>query len=615
MKPTCRYTIEQFMNTVKVSGISFSPDNSMILLTSNQPGISNAFAAPVNGGQMRQLTFSLDEPIRAISYFPKDSRILYTKDTGGIENTHLCVLEENGDETVLTCGERVNTGFRRWSLDNNYFYCVTNERDRRYFDGYKINAETYERELIFQGGEGDSLIDIIIDDQLATVVKNTGTNDSDLYLYDLRTKTMRNITSHVGKIVHFPVYFDRQRLELYYTSQEGESWSLYRINVETEQAHCIEKREANLIHVFYSENMKHRALIIYENGRRRSEIYNCSTGERINLKPSSNGVISSVGFSKSEELMGFYINGDCTPNELYVCDLTTNEIRKLASGLNPEIDPVDLVESQEVTFSSFDGLKIPCLLWKPHEAGTEQKCPALVWVHGGPVGQIRKNYAGAVQYLVNHGYVVLGVNHRGSGGYGKEFMAAADRKQGREPLWDCVEAKRYLAGLDFVDEENIGIIGGSFGGYMVLAALAFHPEEFAAGVDIAGVSNMVRALKTLPKGTESQKLFYEKVGNPDADREMLEAISPIFHSHNICRPLMVLHGVKDPRVSKIESDDIVEAVQRNGGIVEYLILNDEAHGFRKRDNSTRSYRAILNFLNRHLKRESDQLNCAGSSRP
>jgi dipeptidyl aminopeptidase/acylaminoacyl peptidase len=145
---------------------------------------------------------------------------------------------------------------------------------------------------------------------------------------------------------------------------------------------------------------------------------------------------------------------------------------------------------------------------------------------------------------------------------------------------------------------------------MAMWYLAFHPEEFAVGVDIAGVSNLIRALKTLPKGTESQKLFYEKVGDPDVDVEMLEAISPIFHSQNIVKPLMVVHGVKDPRVSKIESDDIddiVEAVRRNGGIVEYLVFDDEAHGFRMRDNSNRAYHAILNFLNRYLKEENGSL--------
>jgi dipeptidyl aminopeptidase/acylaminoacyl peptidase len=193
------------------------------------------------------------------------------------------------------------------------------------------------------------------------------------------------------------------------------------------------------------------------------------------------------------------------------------------------------------------------------------------------------------------------VNHRGSSGFGKAFEAAADRKQGREPLWDCVEARRFLSTLDFVDDSKIAIMGGSFGAYMTLAALAFHPDEFAAGVAISGVSNWIRALKALPEGSPTRKFYYEKLGDPETDEELLRAISPLFHARNISKPLMVLQGAKDPRVLRAESDDIVAAVRTNGGVVEYLLFDDEAHGFRKRANAVRAYQAILNFLDRHLK--------------
>jgi dipeptidyl aminopeptidase/acylaminoacyl peptidase len=192
------------------------------------------------------------------------------------------------------------------------------------------------------------------------------------------------------------------------------------------------------------------------------------------------------------------------------------------------------------------------------------------------------------------------VNHRGSSGFGKAFEAAADRKQGREPLWDCVEARRFLATLDFVDESRIAIIGGSFGAYMTMAALAFHPDEFAAGVAIAGVSNWIRALRCLSPGSPSRQLYYEKVGDPEKDEEMLRAISPVFHAHKIGKPLMVLQGARDPRVLRVESDDIVAAVKSNGGTVEYLLFDDEAHGFRKTKNAIRAYEAVLDFLHRHL---------------
>ena len=207
-----------------------------------------------------------------------------------------------------------------------------------------------------------------------------------------------------------------------------------------------------------------------------------------------------------------------------------------------------------------------------------------------------------IQYLVNHGYVVLGVNNRGSSGYGKTFFTADDQKHGREPLWDCVEAKKYLASLGYVDTSKIGIAGGSYGGYMVLAALAFKPEEFVVGVDLFGVSNWVRTLESIPPYWESfRKALYKEIGDPKTDLENLKAISPLFHADKIVRPLIVLQGKNDPRVIKPESDEIVEAVKRKGGVVEYVVFDDEGHGFTKKANEIRGYKAILDFLDKYLK--------------
>jgi dipeptidyl aminopeptidase/acylaminoacyl peptidase len=212
-------------------------------------------------------------------------------------------------------------------------------------------------------------------------------------------------------------------------------------------------------------------------------------------------------------------------------------------------------------------------------------------------------YSPLIQYLVNHGYVVLGINNRGSSGYGKSFFTADDKKHGREPLWDCVEGKKYLQTLRFVDGNRVGILGGSYGGYMVLAALAFKPEVFAVGVDIFGVSNWLRTLKSIPPYWEAErKALYAEIGDPQEDEQMLREISPLFHADQIRKPLMVLQGANDPRVIKPESDEIVAAVQKNGVPVEYVLFPDEGHGFRKTKNEMEGARKILAFLDKYLKR-------------
>jgi dipeptidyl aminopeptidase/acylaminoacyl peptidase len=290
------------------------------------------------------------------------------------------------------------------------------------------------------------------------------------------------------------------------------------------------------------------------------------------------------------------------PNDLYVLEFGKAEPTRLTTSLSAKIDPADLVDSQVVRFKARDGMEIPNILWKPHQATAQNKAPALLLVHGGPGGQTTRAYNYAAQFLANNGYVILGINNRGSSGYGKTFFAADDGKHGREPLWDCVDGKKYLQTLDYVDPDRIGIMGGSYGGYMTLAALAFQPEEFKVGVDIFGVSNWVRTLESIPPYWESfREALYQEIGNPETQLDFLKETSPLFHADKINKPLIVLQGKNDPRVILPESDDIVAAVKKNNVPVEYVVFDDEGHGFTKKKNQIEGYGAVLKFLDTHLK--------------
>jgi dipeptidyl aminopeptidase/acylaminoacyl peptidase len=314
--------------------------------------------------------------------------------------------------------------------------------------------------------------------------------------------------------------------------------------------------------------------------------------------------ITSVVFSADEETMAFYVSSSRNPRDLYVYDIGSGAPRQLTRSLSPDIEPGDLVSAEVVRFASYDGVEIPGILYKPHQVGADHPGPALVWVHGGPGGQSRVGYSGLIQYLVNHGYVVYAINNRGSSGYGKTFYKMDDRRHGEADLGDCVASKQMLIDTGFVDAERIGIIGGSYGGYMVLAALAFEPEEFTVGVDIFGVANWVRTLESIPPWWESfREALYVEMGDPATDIERLNRISPLFHADNITRPLLVLQGANDPRVLQIESDEMVEAARNNGAVVDYVVFDDEGHGFRKKANQERGYSAILEFLDRYLRGE------------
>jgi dipeptidyl aminopeptidase/acylaminoacyl peptidase len=603
-KPVKEYTIEQFMNTVRIGGSSFSSDEKSILFHNNKTGIFNVYSVPVTGGAPAQLTTSTKESTFAVSYFPNDTRFLYTYDRGGNENNHLYLRELDGTERDLTPGDKVKANFLGWSHDRKSFFFATNERDPRFFDVYEMPIDSFKATLIYKDEIGLSVGAISDDKKYIAFEKSGGSPaDSDIYLYNTATKDSKNITAHSGDVANSAETFDGASKYLYYlTDANSEYRYVARYDLATGKSDVVEKAPWDVSYTYFSENGKYRVTAVNEDARTKIKIYDTASGKLVALPQLPNADITGVNISRSEKLMAFYLNGDRSPSNLYVYDFASKKATKLTDSLNPEINTADLVESQVIRYKSFDGVDIPSILYKPKQASAQHKVPALVLVHGGPGGQTRVGYSALTQYLVNHGYVVLGANNRGSSGYGKSFFAADDAKHGREPLWDIVESKKYLASLGYVDEKKIGIVGGSYGGYMVLAALAFKPEEFAVGVDLFGVSNWVRTLQSIPPYWESfRKSLYKELGDPSKDLENLRAISPLFHADKIVKPLIVLQGANDPRVIKPESDEIVDNIKKRNGIVEYVLFDNEGHGFTKKANEIRAYKSILDFLDRYLK--------------
>lgn len=603
MRTVKQYSSAQFMSTAKTSGMVFSPDEKRILFTSDASGILNAYEVCLSDRTQRQLTDSITDNVYAVSYFPNDARILIAKDRGNRENLVLCVREADGKETVLTRGDEVQAYFHRWSVDGHSFYASSNERDARFYDLYKINAHSFERELIYCATDKYHFSGISADERYVLFVKSARKGDSDIFLYDVASSEMKCLTAHEEDALNCLPVFTREQTAIYYiTDKDSDFRYVQRLDLASGEGRCIERANSDVIATYFSFDYRRRMTFCNDGAttRRVLKIHDEAGGAVFTLPGFAEQSITSAVISKSGRRLAFSVDGDRSPGNLYVYDLEQGSVTQLTESLNPEIDPEDLVESEIVGFRSFDGLEIPCLLWRPHGVNQNNKAPALIWVHGGPGGRMAKGYKGRIQYLVNHGYVVLGLNYRGSSGFGKEFFRADHRKHGREPLWDCVAAKEYLAKLDYVNSTSIGIIGASFGGYIALSALAFHPDQFAAGVNICGVSNLVAFAKNLPRYWDAKR-FYEKLGDPEAEPELLRSISPFFYADRISKPVLILQGATDPRCPREQSDEMVAAIRKNGGTVEYLVYGDEAHGFRKRKNAIHAYEAILDFFDRHLK--------------
>jgi len=600
------YTIEQFLKTVNFGGSSFSPDNSKILVSSDMTGVFNAYAIPVEGGEPQPLTESTTDTISAISYFPGDERFLYTADQGGNELNHIFVRQLDGSAKDLTPGENLKANFAGWSQDNGSFYVLSNERDQRYFDIYQYDAESLERQLVFQNDDGYDLGDISPDGQTIALNKTNTRDDSDIYLLDRASGEVTHATPHEGENNYRAATFSPDGAFLYIVTDADNDFSyLIKHNMESAEREVVAKPDWDIGFAGFSKNGKYFLYGINQDARSVLKIFEADTMEEVELPDVEGGNINSFNISDDEEHVAMYVSSDKTPSNLYYLNIASEEDQqplKLTNSLTEEIDANDLVAGEVVRFKSFDGIEVPGILYVPHQASQDNKLPALVWVHGGPGGQSRIGYSGLIQFLVNHGYVVYAINNRGSSGYGKTFEQLDNQNHGKNDLMDCVTSKQMLIDTGLVDSSRIGIIGGSYGGYMTLAALTFQPDEFEVGIDIFGISNWYRTVQSIPPWWESQRKSLEKELGSFDDEEYFKSISPLFHSEQIVKPLMVLQGANDPRVIKEESDDIVAAVKKNGVPVEYLVFDDEGHGFRKKANQLRGYNAILEFCDKHLKK-------------
>ncbi len=608
--PPAEYSIEQFMNTVQIFGSSFSPDESKILYTSKETGIFNAYEVDIASGQSTALTSSDQDYALAISYFPDDERFLFTSDQGGNEINHIYVRNVDGTVKDLIPDSTAKAQFYGWAQDDKSFFLTSNSRDPKFFDLYEVDisntgetmeGDLYSSRLVFENT--NYIVGAISPNRkFLTLVQPITTNNNNMYLRDLESGENILLSEHEGMATYSPQYFSLDNSKLYYTTNEGKEFTyLMSYELETGNREVVEEAAWDIVFAGLSKTGKYRFIGINADAKTEIIIYNTADGSKVELPTLPEGEITSVNISDSEKQMAFYVNSSTSPSNLYVYNFESKEYKSLSDTMNPEINQDDLVAGEVIRFKSFDGMEIPALLYKPKGIQPGELRPAILDIHGGPGGQRRLNYQFRIQYLVNHGYVVLSVNNRGSSGYGKSFYAADDQKHGDVDLKDCIWSKKFLESTGYVDPDKIGIMGGSYGGYMVMAALTFAPEEFTVGVNYFGVTNWLRTLKSIPPWWEAFKdALYQEMGDPYQDSVALYNKSPLFHASNIVKPVIVLQGANDPRVLKIESDEIVEGARANGVPVEYVIFDDEGHGFLKKENQIEASESVLAFLDKHL---------------
>jgi dipeptidyl aminopeptidase/acylaminoacyl peptidase len=563
------------------------------------------------------ITHSVKETIGEIGYFPHDRRILYSSDQGGNELYHIYVRDPDGAVRDLTPGPHLKSQFVAWAPDGRAFYLATNERDPGVFDLYRYDAKTYARRRIFNNDAAYQIEAVNSDGRLVALSRIVDNATEAAYLYDTRARSLTPILPTTHGVTSEPCAFTPDGRAVLYMTDEGAQFQyLVRQDLKTGARRTVFKTDWDVDNCHFSPDGRY--LIVRTNHDARAVIrFLDPSSYAVLLTPATApAAVMGVTVASDVPLAAMVLSDGDTPGDVVLLDLRTAKMSRLLDSLEGRIEKRDLVLARHVRFKSYDGLSIPGLLYVPHGAQKGDARAAVIWVHGGPGWQSRVGFDPMIEYLVNHGYVAYQINNRGSIGDGKTFYHLDDHKHGDADLDDVGASKKMLVATGYVDPNRIVIAGESYGGYMVLAGLAFRPTAFAAGVDLFGVCNWIELMShTPPWWTDINRLLATEMGDYHTDAAYLRSISPYYHADRIRRPLLVLQGANDPRVKPVESQEIVDKVRANHVPVQYVVFPDEGHGFRKKANQIQAYEAIRAFLDRFVRPQSEPATQAGRRDP
>ncbi len=602
--------MEDFFRNPEQSGFQLSPNGEYISFMKPWERRMNIFVQKIGAEEAVRVTSATERDIPAYFWSGND-RIVYLQDRGGDENYRLYAVSSDGTESrELTPFENTRVTIVDSLEEQDDFILIgMNRRDQRLFDVYRLNLATGELTLLEEnpGDIAGWMTDH--DGKLRVAIRSDGVNTSLLYR-DKENEPFRNILTTDFRESVSPLFFTFDNKKLYVASNLGRDKSaIFVFNPQTVEHEelLFEHPDVDVSALFRSRKRKVITGTGFTTDRFR---YHFFDEQRAALQkeleerlPDDEVVVASM--SRDETKVLVYAGSDRTRGTYFFFNRETKDFRKLAE-LAPWLPKERMAPMKHVSYTSRDGLTIHGYLTLP--LGKEPKnLPVVIHPHGGPWVRDGWGFDPQVQFLANRGLAVLQMNFRGSTGYGRAFWEAGFKEWGRSMQDDVTDGVLWLIKQGIADPKRVGIYGASYGGYAVLAGLAFTPDLYACGVDYVGVSNIFTLLETIPPYWElGRQMLYEQIGDPEKDKELLKAASPVFHADRITAPLFVAQGANDPRVKKAESDQIVEALRSRGIEVEYMVKENEGHGFRNEENRFDFYRAMERFLATHLGSLSEQ---------
>jgi dipeptidyl aminopeptidase/acylaminoacyl peptidase len=610
---TEKYHFERFLNVRSASGPSFSSDGKQLSFLTDITGVAEVWTVPVEPQFARplwpeQLTFR-GERVASATYSPLGDTLLVVGDVGGNERSQLYTLSAAGEKfTALTDLPEVVHLFGDWSPDGKFVTYSSNQRDERYFDVYERNIESGEVRLLLQQDGTNYVRGYSPDGQQVLIARAESNVHNHLLIVDRATGESRPLTPapDAEQALHRAACWSGDRRGLYLLCDRGRNFlSLAYLDLATLEMTYLSDTAWDIEQLELTRDGSTMAIVTNENGFSRLDLFDIADGweaRRPLLAPTlPPGVVAELVWSPDGSRLALtFVTADDAA-DIWVWDRDAGTVWRATQSALGGIPRTSFVSPSLIHYPTFDGRQIPAFLYLPQER--QENVPVVIHVHGGPEGQTRPVFNSVIQYLVHCGYAVLAPNVRGSTGYGYEYQSLDDVRLRMDSVADLKHAALWLRESGIADPQRIAVMGGSYGGFMVLSAITTYPELWAAAVDIVGIANFVTFLENT--GPWRRKLREAEYGSLEQDREFLEQISPIRAVDRITSPLFVVHGANDPRVPVGEAEQIVAALRARDVPVDYLRFEDEGHGLIKRVNRLVAYPAIARFLEKHLGGEAN----------
>ncbi|MDQ6788346.1 MAG: S9 family peptidase [Acidobacteriota bacterium] len=636
------YSIERYLNMRSASSPTLSTDGKRLAFLTNITGTNQVWMMDASGGYPEQIT-AYQDVVSFVKWSPAGNGLIFGKAHGGDENTQFFWMSNNGaDVRELTSDPKTRFNFGDFSDDGRLIYYTSNKRDKNFFDVYAMDLATGKETLVFQQ-DGNNDFVAASKDGSKIIISRDSTElglDNSLYLIDARTDKETLLTPHTGASQFGDVKFlpDGDSI-LLATNKDREFISLAQIdNLRADAKNDIrfldKTADWDVEGVEVSPRGDTLAYTVNREGFSELNLRKIETDGKplisnLNFKNETvklpaQGIVGGLDFSKDGSKIAFTFSAARYNTDIWTYDLRTKQLTQVTKSSRAGIPRESFVEPTLIKYKTFDGKEISAWYYNPTNLNngniksgnqaqqSKEKVwrnedvttftgarPVIVSVHGGPEGQERPGFNSLYQYFLSRGYAILATNVRGSTGYGKTFTHLDDVQKREDSVKDLAYAVEWLKTSGGADPKRIAVMGGSYGGYMTLAAVTLYPDLWAAAVDTVGIANWESFLKNTSGYRRRQREV--EYGRLDRDLDFLRSISPLAKVDKIRAPLFVIQGKNDPRVPYTEAEQIVTAIKNRGGTVEYKLYDDEGHGIAKLKNRLELYPLVADFLDKYMK--------------